>query len=241
MDRVSNGIRGFAVVLSDASRFALACAAASAVTLASPAVAQSFSQFTQLPLSDSCEVKPGNPSCTTAVIGTRNTTVLEPFVVTPTQNGYFLDGKVQVDFEGQLQVSGIQTGSFGFTPGQVLGLQAGEVGVGVTTQYVADLHLFNQFYGLEALPSSNFTVNTLDVHSIDVNFENRDFELENGSEGTFSLHSIDPTAISNNGTALSGRFASTDNGIVFGTLSGRANVLTDPGGPIYPMETGIRA
>jgi len=210
-------------IMPRASRIATACSLlALSVT---PSLAQDIPAT--IPLDLSCARRLGTPYCETTVIGTYTTTTIQP-------PSYDTDGilsaQYQVDFDGTLQVQGLPTTEFTFPVAPLLYLRAGDVGADVTTSLLMDLHLDYNFAGIaRAVEPTSYTVQSLEVHAINVNLENREFETDNGDDGTFSLRAIDPSAITGNSTELSGSFQTTGSAIVFGTLSGTATLVPEPG------------
>ncbi|MDT0508206.1 YadA-like family protein [Novosphingobium sp. MMS21-SN21R] len=74
---------------------------------------------------------------------------------------------------------------------------------------------------------SNYDIHSLDVRSISVDVQNETVETELGGEYTFSLASIDPSAVVENSTALQGNYHGTDESgaLVFGKIEGSATVI----------------
>lgn len=199
----------------------------------SPAVAQTI-LAEQAPLSDICVVQPLS-LCTTPVIGSRQVVAITPATTTTVSSGVSRrTGSSRINFDGQLQVDGVQLQTDGFAPSLLLSSLERQFGVDVTTQFVANYD-FN--FGPAVAPFGqpvansgfNFEVESLTVNAINIDYSNDEFELADGSEGSVSLIAPDPTAITNNGVTVVGRFQTNDGTITFGTLNGTATVIAQPG------------
>ena len=190
-----------------------------------------------LPLNEVCVSTPYY-TCMQRVIGTRTITTIEPGVFTPQPDGStILEGIAQVDFDGELQVSGYASTSIPefIVPGYELEFLGEDIEVLASTSFVVDYSLLylnpaDPRYGASPLDLGTiFTVNALDTRQIAVDIDDGFFEFDDGGEGSFSLAAIDPFNIVNNSTELSGKFSSTDGRIVYGTLSGTASVVPADG------------
>jgi hypothetical protein len=213
-----------------------------AVFAAQPGLAQVAENVDQrLPLSDICVPQNFDPSmgptrfsqCTTAVRGTRSTTVTTPFTIVGdpiSVGGQHLTGVVHVDFDGLLQIDGtplqdpVFAASLFIDPATFNGIT-----VDIATQYDAhvDIDLST------SVPGSGFSfdVTHADVRSINVDIQNANFgEGDDDDEefGSFSLAAVDPNNVVDNSVVLEGNFQTmSDTGAIqYGTLSGTATLQT---------------
>lgn len=212
---------------SRVSRIALACSFIAAVAAAQPAMAQVVSDE-QIPLSDFCQVQPGS-NCTEPVIGTRTVTPTSNAVITPIPGGIDLRATYNVDFEGTLQVDGMPVAGAWPAPSWLLSPLPEMLDVQASANYDVNVHYHLGQRGVDVQPDTSFSFNSLAAIKLGVDIENEYFEDAEGREGSFNLRSINPTAIVNNSTALTGSFAQTEGVIRFGTLSGTASLVGNPG------------
>lgn len=221
---------------SRVSRIALACSIAAVTAAVEPVFAQIVSNE-QIPLSDVCVVQPGS-FCTTPVIGTRTITPIGTPVVTPIAPGIVdIRGGANIDFNGQLQVDGLQVQSAGIFPSLLISPIPDMIDIRAIANYDSSFHVQSSFGQLTYQPDTTFSFNTLTATKIGIAIENEYFEDQDGREGQFDLDAIDPTAIVNNSTALTGRFSQTEGVIRFGTLSGTATLIGNPGvTDIYDLQ-----
>ena len=143
-----------------------------------------------------------------------------------------LTGSALVDFNGQLQVDGIQLQSAGIFPSLLLPSLSSELQAIVRTQYVANLdyNVGSQTnFQPVANPGFNYVINSLAVDRIGFDVQNASFVFADGNDGSLTLRAVDPAAIINNGVALAGRFQSVSGPLLFGTISGTASVVGNPG------------
>lgn len=226
----------------------LAGVGAASVWIAS-GVARAQTVAFDFPLSDVCVVQAGS-ACTTPVIGIRTVTVITPTTITPVRPGTArATGSSLVDFTGQLQVDGIQLQPNSLFPSAFFQFENGNLPqIAATTQYVANFDVTvgptnGDFAGRAiANPGYNFVVNSLDVDSISLSLADLEIETESGDDIIVFLSTPNPNVISNNSTALSGRFRSEGEGsgpIVFGTISGTAAVVAPPGATTQFGQTFI--
>ncbi|MHA6316462.1 hypothetical protein ACXYN8_02235 [Altererythrobacter sp. CAU 1778] len=209
--------------------FLIGCGLA-ALAFASPASAQEF--VADAPLNDTCVSTP-NFTCSDPVKGTRTVTTIQPATVTATPEGTLIEGAANVQFDGELQVSGFATSTVPefAVPGYSLDLIGQDLTVTATTDYDVDYSLLYpssadpRYASSPLADGTSFVINSLDVSEIGVDVVGAYYVTPEGNEGEFSLSAIDSTNIVDNGTALSGSFSSTEGRIVFGTLSGTATVV----------------
>lgn len=193
-----------------------------------PAWAQSLPD-PQIPLNDFCVIKPTN-SCTTSVIGTRTVTANAPATVTPILGGVDVRTNVNVDFDGQLQLDALEITGTGVTLSQIFYDAQDAIDVRASANYDAQVHYQSRSGVITYMPDTNFSFNSLNVTNLGIVLDDMEYYDSAGNdEGFLSLHSIDPTAIVNNSTAVSGRFAQTENTIRYGTISGTATLVGNPG------------
>lgn len=212
------------------SRAALACAFFSAMGAVGgqPAWAQPLPN-PQIPLNDFCVIKPTN-SCTTGVIGTRTITSNAPSTVTPILGGVDVRTNVNVDFDGQLQLDALEITGTGVTLSQIFYDAQDAIDVRASANYDAQVHYQSRSGVITYMPDTNFSFNSLNVTKLGIALDDMEYYDPAGNdEGFLSLHSIDPTAIVNNSTAVTGRFAQTENTIRYGTISGTATLVANPG------------
>ena len=184
----------------------------------------------RVPLLDSCEPQPGS-FCTQPVIGTSSFKVIKPAVTTNLPNGDLqFVGETAVTFDGRLQVDAFPLTGAGVFPSLLLPALNDQLDVEVATQYnLAYDGTFKVATGQFVYdPKTKFTVNSLTTKKIGVDIRSDAFTFADSSVGKLRLTAIDPKAIVNNATDLAGKFSSTDGKIVFGTITGKARVLSNP-------------
>jgi hypothetical protein len=211
----------------------------------------------QVPLSDTNCRSPGPitvPPCTT--LGTRTvstpTIISTPGTTAGTSNVAISEN---VTYSGNLSIDGLPfsrntaIGSFSFDPSFPLGAAQ----VNVTSDYLGTLSFRNvpnaivpslsAFYAANPLGFfSNINFNSNTVNSINVDLvDTSATDIATGREYLFSLATPNPTNIvGGNSTALVGKFQndpSSSGGIVFGTLSGNATLLSQSGPALITPAT----
>lgn len=213
-----------------ASMAVSALAVCSALGFTAPVSAQEI--VADVPLMEFCVSSPVY-SCTQPVLGERNVTTLRPTEVTYLPIGTLIEGAANVDFNGELQVAGYATSAVQpfVVPGYTLQYIGEDLTVSGAVNYDVDYSLLylnslsDQFYAAPLADGTTFTVNSLAIDTIAVDIVDRYFEMEDGTEGTFSLSSIDAGAIVDNGTAVEGSFYTDEGRIVFGKITGTASVV----------------
>lgn len=193
-----------------------------------PALAQDVTP--QVPLSDFCTPQSGS-FCTDPVKGTRSIKIIKPAVVTSVPGGQRFVGESEITFDGQLQVDGAALDGSGVFPSLLLPAFNDQLNVQVSTNYNVAYDGTDYFFGPGQIiydPSTKFTVNSLVTKSIGVDLKSDAFTFADGSVGKLRLAAIDPTAIVNDATVLSGKYSSTDGKIVYGTISGQARIVKNP-------------
>ena len=221
-------------IVRPASRRALACLLLSTTAVSIAAPAQDIAS--DVPLNDFCVSTPVY-TCPTPVIGSRSVTTIVPGMSTPTAEGTLRQGVANVAFDGQLQVGGYATQA---VPDYIVpGFDLEFIGQDFTVLAATNIDVaYSLLFPFGSDPRFNaspldagttYTVNALDVSEIGVDIDSAFFRFADGREGDFSLSSVDPTDIVDNGTAVSGTFSSMDGQIVFGVLEGTARVVPTSG------------
>lgn len=184
------------------------------------------------------------------VSGTRtSTTPVRTATPTPAPGFSQFTHTEDVTFDGQLKVGGAalatQPGSSSFLlPPQFLyspdavSVDAGMAYTG-SVSAVLPTSVANNLVSQPATPLGQFQrydIQQLDLRAINVDFRGSGVETKEGGDYSINLASSDPTAITNNSTALSGNYrgSSETGGIVFGKLSGNARVVAaEPNSAIF--------
>lgn len=212
--------------------FNRACLLGSVAALAASAPAALAQEVTPLvPLSDFCAPQSGS-FCIDPVKGTRTFKIIKPAVVTSVPGGQRFVGETEVTFDGRLQVDGAALDGSGIFPSVLLPAFNDQLNVQVSTQYNVAYDGTSFFFGSGQTiydRSTKFTVSSLVTKSIGVDLKSDAFTFADGSIGKLRLAAANPTAIVNDSTALSGTFSSTDGKILFGTISGQARIVKNPG------------
>ncbi len=229
------------------SALALSGALVSA-TLATGAAAQTLSPIRE-PLSDTncgAYLNVALPNCTTTGTRTNTTPVVTVTAASPTTST--VTHTETVTYSGDLQVAGrpvalVAGPAFSvpatavFDPNAVkVNVDANYTGrIAVTVPNANAAAAANALSVPQAL-FQNYTFNSLNTKSIDVSVEDGSItDVVTGESFTYNLSSVNPTAITNNSTALTGVYRSdpTSSGaIVFGTLSGTATLVAANGAPV---------
>ncbi len=201
------------------SALALSGSLVSAV-LATTAAAQTLAPIRE-PLSDaSCPgVSVALPTCT--VTGTRTNTAPVNTVAPASATTSTITHTESVTFNGDLQVFGrpvTLSGSTPFTVPSNFVFDPDAAKVNVTTAYDGEIRVTvpnaNVGAALSALSVpqglfQRYTFSSLTTNSIDVNVEGGQFtDVGTGETFTYDLSSVNPAAITNNSTALTGRYQS---------------------------------
>ena len=212
---------------SRVSRIALACSFASVALGAHPALAQGIAE--RIPLNDFCLERPGTDCPAGPVIGTRTVTPTSEAILTAIPGGFEVQSTANVDFQGTLQVDALPVAGAWPGPAWLLDISSDLIDVQASANYDAYLHYRLQNGDIDFRPDTNFSFNSLEATKLGIDIQNGYFQDGDDHEGTFTLESIDPTAIVNNSTALTGSFSQTEGVIRFGTLSGTATLVGNPG------------
>lgn len=198
----------------------------------------------QVPLADTqCGNSPGfNLLSNCTVVGTRTNT--SPVVtVSPlpgSSTASIFTASERVAYDGQFVVGGATV----FTPGSTLpfvvppqdifspdsALVIGSMEYTGSRSFVLPNSSLPFVTANPPPPSGQFQrydITELDVREIAVDIVNQEVEVNDGGEYSFSLNSTNPTAITNNSTALTGSYrGSNDQGaLVFGKIEGTAAVV----------------
>ena len=221
------------------SALALSGSFVSAV-LATAAAAQTLAPIRE-PLSDAACNGVSVALATCTVTGTRTNTAPVNTVAPASPTTSTITHTESVTFSGDLQVFGrpvTLSGSTPFTVPSNFVFDPDAAKVNVTTAYGGEIKLtvpnanVGAALGALSVPQGLFqryTFSSLTTNSIDVNVENGSMtDIGTGTSYTYDLSSVNPTAITNNSTALSGVYRSdpTNSGaIVFGTISGTAQLV----------------
>ena len=223
-------------------------AAAIALLSANPVVAQSLAPV-QIPLGDTdCNNGFGSivlADCT--YVGTRtHTSPVVSSAPVPGQPGMTtVTHSEDVTFDGTIQAAGIPVPLNGmppfFFPADLV-FPSSQGLVDASLSYTgllnfnvsdADVPAYEAFLQNPLGQFNGYDIHSLTVHSIGVNIKNQPVtDLSTGQEYSYSLASVDPTAITNNGVALSGKYRSSGNNgaIIFGKLGGTATLAAAPTG-----------
>lgn len=202
-----------------------------------------------LPLTPTCTPTFGF-TCPAPADGTTAVTVVTPITSTPNGDGTstFI-GQRQISYDGRLYVGGIVTSSSTnpFLSAALLQSQnsSGAVNVRGSTSYLETINARTVPFGgppaLVANPGMSYSLSSLALSQLDVNYDISDFEYANGDIGRYTLTTIDGTAITDNGTALTGSFTRTGTAIEFGTITGRASVSGTTGPVPFAEYLGTSA
>ena len=210
-------------------RFKSACFVAGAFSLSfglNAATAEPQFQPPQIPI-DVCAPVPS--SCNPH--GALTFEVTQPYVYTtdPTTGIPRVRGQVHFDFDGHLQIGGVDsTPNNNFPLGTFFSPDL--VDVKLSTAFDANVDAtLGGAVGFQANPGFTYSNITKNVSSIDLNVENDDVTDEaTGLDYDYELHTVDPKAIVDDSVQLSGTYhtESDQNAIIFGTLTGSATLLS---------------
>mgnify|MGYP001351573247 CR=1 FL=1 len=228
------------------SALALTGSLVSAV-LATGAAAQSLPTIRE-PLSDTncgSYATVALPACTTTGTRTNTTPAVTVTAASPTTST--VTHVETVTYSGDLQVAGrpITFSGPAFTVPATAVFDPNAVKVNVDANYTGRIAVtvpnanVAAAAGALSVPQAlfqNYTFNSLTTNSIDVAVEAGSItDIGTGETYTYDLSSVDPTAITNNSTALTGVYRSdpTSSGaIVFGTISGTATLVAANGNAV---------
>ncbi|HOA47811.1 MAG TPA: YadA-like family protein [Novosphingobium sp.] len=221
------------------SALALSGALVSA-TLATAAAAQTFVPIRE-PLSDAACTGANVALANCTVTGTRTNTAPVNTVAPANATSSTITHTESVTFNGDLQVAGrpvTLSGTTPFTVPPTFVFDPAAVKVNVTTAYDGEIKVTvpnaNVGAALGALSApqglfQRYTFSSLTTNSIDVDVEGGSItDVGTGTTYTYDLSAVNPAAITNNATALSGVYRSdpTNSGaIVFGTIAGTAQLV----------------
>lgn len=196
----------------------------------------------QIPLADTqCSGNAFNPLSACTVTGTRThstpVVTIAPLPGVPGQST--ITHTESVSFDGQLQIGGAMfptaPDSFFGLPAQFL-FPADAARVDAALSYTGNSSFTTSTTSAPFVAASletpfgqfgRYDIDSLDVRSIGVDLQNRTVERESGNEYTFSIASADPQAVTDNSTALAGKYHGTDDSgaLVFGKIAGSATVI----------------
>jgi hypothetical protein len=230
------------------SALALSGALVSA-TLATAAAAQTLAPV-RVPQSDAnCGASASVALSNCTVTGTRTNTTPVVTVTPASPTTSIITHTETVTYSGDLQVAGrpvTLSGPTPFTWPATVVFDPDAAKVNIDANYTGRIALTVPNASVPAAAGAlsapqglfqNYTFNSLAVNSIDVNVEYGDItDISTGESFTYNISSVNPTAISNNSTALAGVYqsdSSSSGAIVYGTLSGTATVVAANGAPLF--------
>lgn len=196
----------------------------------------------QVPIADTQCNNPGfNRLSDCLVFGTRSnsTPVVTVSPFPPNSNLSVVTHTEQVTYSGDLVIGGAAVATnrdsfFVFPPQSLYSADAarvqGDLAYTGSLSVVVPNGIVPSVSNALSAPFGQFqryNIQSLEVSSIGVDLRNEEISTEDGAEYTYSLASTDPTAITNNSTALSGKFrgSNADGALVFGKISGDATVI----------------